>query len=119
INGDGAKWITSCREYFRHNAIFVIDRFHVAREVQYIFRGHPRYREIRKKFAKYDAEGFLTELNSAVGTIGHELKEKRLEELINQLSQYPEALRDYRERLREKGINTEGFRPMGSAEGTM
>ncbi|MGM8365691.1 ISLre2 family transposase [Virgibacillus sp. W0181] len=119
INGDGAKWITSCREYFRHNAIFVIDRFHVAREVQYIFRGHPRYREIRKKFAKYDAEGFLTELNSAVGTIGHELKEGRLEDLINQLSQYPEALRDYRERLREKGIDTEGFRPMGSAEGTM
>lgn len=119
INGDGAKWITSCREYFRHNAIFVIDRFHVAREVQYIFRGHPRYREIRKKFAKYEAEAFLTELNSAVGTIGHELKEERLEELINQLSQYPEALRDYRERLKEKGIDTEGFRPMGSAEGTM
>lgn len=119
INGDGAKWITSCREYFRHNAIFVIDRFHVAREMRYIFRGHPRYREIRKKFAKYDAEGFLTELNSAVGTIGHELKEERLEDLINQLSQYPEALRDYRERLREKGIDTTGFRPMGSAEGTM
>src|SRR5699024_8437860 len=27
INGDGAKWITSCREYFRNNATFVIDRF--------------------------------------------------------------------------------------------
>jgi len=118
INGDGAKWITSCREYFR-NGIFVIDRFHIARDVQYIFRDHPRYRSIRKKFADYDAEGFMVELNTAVGTIGHERKEQRLEELISQLSQYPEALRDYRERLREKGIDTEGFRPMGSAEGTM
>src|SRR5699024_11459052 len=38
INGDGAKWITSCREYFRNNATFVIDRFHVARDVQRLFR---------------------------------------------------------------------------------
>lgn len=118
INGDGARWITSCREYFR-NGIFVIDRFHIARDIQSIFRDHPRYRELRKKFEAYDAEGFMVELNSAVGTIGHERKEERLGELISQLSQYPEALRDYRERLEEKGIATEGFRPMGSAEGTM
>lgn len=61
----------------------------------------------------------MLELNSAVGTIGDEKKEEHLEKLIAQLSQYPEALRDYRERLREKGIDIEGFRPMGSAEGTM
>ena len=99
--------------YIQKVALFVIDRFHVAREMRYIFKGHPRYCEIRKKFAKYDVEGFLTELNSTVGTMGHELKEERLEDLINQLSQYPEALRDYRESLREKGIDTTGFRPMG------
>ncbi|MBB5172822.1 ISLre2 family transposase [Texcoconibacillus texcoconensis] len=119
INGDGAKWITACREYFQHNATFVIDRFHIAREVQRIFRNHSRYRSIRKKLANYDVEGFMVELNSAVGTIDNEKKEERLEELINQLSQYPEALDDYREKLKEKGMNTEGFRPMGSAEGTM
>lgn len=119
INGDGAQWITACRDYFRHNATFVIDRFHVARDIQSIFREHPRYRAIRTKLAAYDAEGLLLELNSAIGTIGHEKKEERLDKLIAQLSQYPEALRDYRERLKEKGINTEGFRPMGSAEGTM
>jgi len=118
INGDGAKRITSCREYFR-NSTFVIDRFHVARDIQSIFREHPRRRSIRKKFEAYDAEGLIVELNTAVGTLGHERKEQRLEELIAQLSQYPESLRDYRERLREKGIETEGFRPMGSAEGTM
>src|SRR5699024_6992350 len=33
INGDGAPWITSCRDYFQKNATFVIDRFHVARDV--------------------------------------------------------------------------------------
>jgi hypothetical protein len=119
INGDGANWITGCRGYFQHNAIFVIDRFHVARDIQRIFRDHPRYREIRKKLASYDAEGLMVELNSAVGTIGHEKKEEQLERLISQLSQYPEALEDYRKKLKKKGIDTEGFRPMGSAEATM
>lgn len=119
INGDGASWITACRDYFRHNATFVIDRFHVARDIRSIFQDHPRCRDIQKKHAAYDAEGLLLALNSAVGTIGDEKKEAHLEMLINQLSQYPEALRDYRERLQEKGIETEGFRPMGSAEGTM
>ncbi|HSH24328.1 MAG TPA: UPF0236 family protein, partial [Massilibacterium sp.] len=119
INGDGAKWITACREYFQSNAIFVIDRFHIARDVQRIFRDHSRYRSVRKKLSDYDAEGFMVELNSAVGTLGHEKKEEQLEALIAQLSQYPEALEDYREKLKEKGIDTTGFRPMGSGEGTM
>src|SRR5690625_2451622 len=119
INGDGAKWITSCQEYFRKNATFVIDRFHVARDVQQIFRDHPRYRSIRKKLAAYDSEGFMVELNSAVGTLEHEKKEERLKELIAQLSQYPKALGDYRKKLEKMGIDTTTFRPMGSAEGTM
>ncbi|TES57522.1 ISLre2 family transposase [Halalkalibacterium halodurans] len=119
INGDGAPWITACRDYFQHNATFVIDRFHIARDVQRIFRDHPRYRSIRKKLAAYDTDGFMVEVNSAVGTIEQEKKEQRLEELIAQLSQYPEALGDYREKLKKKGIETEGFRPMGSAEGMM
>ena len=119
INGDGARWITACRDYFQHNATFVIDRFHVARDVQRIFRDHKRYRSIRKKLARYDWEGFMVELNSAVGTLENEKKEEWLETLITQLSQYPEALGDYRETLENIGIDTAGFRPMGSAEGTM
>src|SRR5699024_12273611 len=34
INGDGRNWITSCREYMRNKPTLVIDRCHVAREVQ-------------------------------------------------------------------------------------
>src|SRR5699024_5067883 len=74
---------------------------------------------IRKKLANYDWKGFMVELNSAVGTLENEKKEERLETLIAQLSQYPEALGDYREKLKKKDIDTTGFRPMGSAEGTM
>ncbi|WP_440897454.1 ISLre2 family transposase [Amphibacillus sp. Q70] len=119
INGDGANWITSCRDYFQKNATFVIDRFHVARDVRLIFRGHPRFRSIQKKLAAYDWEGFMVELNSAVGTLENEKKEEELEALIAQLSKYPKALGDYRKKLEKKGIDTTSFRPMGSAEGTM
>ncbi|MBP3040007.1 ISLre2 family transposase [Bacillaceae bacterium Marseille-Q3522] len=119
INGDGAGWITACREYFQNRAFYSLDRFHVAREIQRIFREHPRYRPIRIALAKYDSAKLLLELNSAVGTLEQESKEKRLEELIHQLEKYPEALGDYRNWLKEQGVETEGMRPMGSAEGTM
>src|SRR5690625_7456008 len=58
-------------------------------------------------------------MKNGIRTLDKEKKKERLEELIAQLSQYPEALGDYREKLKEKGIDTTGFRPMGSAEGTM
>lgn len=119
INGDGANWITSCREYFKGRVFFSLDRFHVAREVKSIFSKHPRYRSIRKALAAYKYKTFLTELNSAVGTLEDEEKDKRLVSFIRQLEKYPEALGDYRIWLKEQGIDTTGMRPMGSAEGTM
>lgn len=61
----------------------------------------------------------MLELNSAVGTLKNEKKEERLEKVIGQLSQYPKALVDYREKLKKKGIDATDFRSMGSGEGTM
>src|SRR5699024_11965768 len=106
-------------DYFQKNATFVIDRFHVARDVQRIFRDHKRYRMIRKKMAEYDWKGFMVELNSAVGTFENEKKEERLKELLAQLSKYTEALGEYRDILNERDIKTDDFRTMGSEEGTM
>ncbi|WP_439144621.1 UPF0236 family transposase-like protein [Sphingobacterium siyangense] len=58
-------------------------------------------------------------MHSAVGTLGEEKKEKQLEGLIQRIESMPGCLSDYRKWLREKGIDTTGMRPMGSAEGTM
>ncbi|EPZ37613.1 transposase [Anoxybacillus ayderensis] len=96
-----------------------IDRFHVAREIRDCLKDHPRYRTIQKKLALFDEHGLLTELHSAVGTLGEEKKEKQLEGLIQRIESMPGCLSDYRKWLREKGIDTTGMRPMGSAEGTM
>ncbi len=119
INGDGAPWITACREYFGDRGYFQLDRFHVAREIRQLFRGHARYRVIRKKFASWDEEGVLRELTSAIGTLEHEEKEKQLEALVRRIEEMPGCLRDYRVWLKEKGIDTTNMRAMGSAEGTM
>ena len=118
INGDGARWITACREHFK-NTFFVLDRFHVARDLRVIFSEHPRWRTVRLKLAKYDVEGLLTEMNSAVGTLKDERKESLLEDLIEQYSQYPEALGDYRNWLHSNDIDISNLRPMGASEATM
>src|SRR5690625_6961389 len=81
INGDGAHWITACRDYFQHRAFYTINRYHVARYIRDIFQGHPRYRAIRKALASYDSETLIVELNSAVGTLEEERKEENLEEI--------------------------------------
>lgn len=118
INGDGARWITACREHFKDRAFFCIDRFHVARDIRSLCHNHPRYRKMIKALASYDGQRLLTELNSAVGTLETEEKEEGLERLIEQLEQYSEALGDYRKWLEDQE-DTEGMRPMGSAEATM
>ena len=118
INGDGVSCITACRNHFK-NMFFTLDRFHVARDIRSIFKGHRRYRSIRTKLAKYDVKGFMTELNSAGGTLDDERKEEALADLIQQLSKYPEASGDYRKWLNTQGIDTRNMRTMGAAEGTM
>lgn len=91
----------------------------MARDIRSLLRKHPRYRYIQKALASYDGQKLLVELNSAMGTLEKEDQEERLAQLIRQLEKYPEALGDYRKWLKEKGIEIDGMRPMGSAEGTM
>lgn len=119
INGDGAPWITACRDYFRANGCFVLDRYHVARELRALFRQHPRYYAIRKALKQYDAQRLLSELGSAVGTMASEEQEAALDQLICFLEAHREALIDYRQWLQEQGIDTSGMYPMGSAESVM
>lgn len=107
-----------CQDHFRENCFYVLDRFHVAQEIRAICKDHPRYREMQKALSQYEPEKQLVELTSAVGTLGPEANEK-LEELIDFLTKHKDALQDYCQWLKDQGIDTEGMRPMGSAESTM
>lgn len=119
INGDGASWITACREYFGTRAFFQLDRFHVAREIRFCLKDHPRYRAIRRKLASFEEAGWLVELESAGGTLGDEEKEAMLQRLILRVRSMEGCLSDYRIGLKAQGIETTDMRPMGSTEGTM
>ncbi len=55
INGDGARWITSCTDHFQNRAFFSFDRFHVARDIRRLFRNHPRYRRMQKALSAMTA----------------------------------------------------------------
>ena len=68
---------------------------------------------MRKALANYDGTTLITELNSAVGTLEDEKKEERLEALIHQLEQYPEALGDYREWLQAQEIESNRYATNG------
>ncbi|WP_201027881.1 UPF0236 family transposase-like protein, partial [Geobacillus stearothermophilus] len=54
-------------------------------ELRQCLSGHPRWREVRKKLAKQDEEGLLVELNSAVGTLEDEAKEKQMAAMIRRI----------------------------------
>ncbi|MED0745601.1 UPF0236 family protein, partial [Aeribacillus composti] len=66
--------------------------------------------------AKQDEEGLLVELNRALGTLGDEAKEQQLAALIHRIESMPGCIRDYREWLKEQGVDTTGMYPMGRAE---
>src|SRR5690606_10494453 len=119
IGGDGAPWISACREHFRANRPFVLDRFHFARELRGLFREHPRYRALRVAATEYDAEHHLVDVTSAVGTMATDQQEEALEQLLQFLEGHQEALTDYRGWLQAQGVDTRGLYPMGSAEATM
>jgi Uncharacterised protein family (UPF0236) len=56
------------------------------------------------------------ELNRALGTLGDEAKEQQLAALIHRIESMPGCIRDYREWLKEQGVDTTGMYPMGRAE---
>ncbi|SLL37274.1 Uncharacterised protein family (UPF0236) [Mycobacteroides abscessus subsp. abscessus] len=119
INGDGAGWITACREYFRERAFFTMDRFHVARSMKQLMKSHPRYRYMKRALKNYQVETLLLELNSAVGTMDTPEEEEKLEHFLGFLTHHQETIKDYRSWLQEKGVDTTAYRPMGSAEAMM
>ncbi|MBE3594203.1 MAG: UPF0236 family protein [Candidatus Carbobacillus altaicus] len=57
IHGNRVSWITALEEYFRGNSLFVLDRYHVARDLRALLKEHARYRRhIRIARKNYDAD---------------------------------------------------------------
>ncbi|WP_126425403.1 ISLre2 family transposase [Brevibacillus marinus] len=119
VNGDGAKWIGECESYF-HRCMYTLDRFHVARELRR-FLGHlPKaWQTVRQALAAFDPAALLAAAESVPEEKIREENRNEWRKYVAYLRQHQRHLIDYREVLREAGIDTTGMRPMGSAEAQM
>lgn len=114
INGDQASWIQDAKDYFGKNAYVIVDRYHIAKEIKTIFRGHPRKNAIQRAFLDYNVDQLIVELNTAMGTLSTLELEEAAEKLLTQIENNPDAFKDYR-----KWLEAKGMRRMGNAESTM
>lgn len=115
INGDGAPWIREGIHYFPC-AIYTYNRYHLKKWIKEALN-HRSKQEQKRAYEAVDA-GDPSALAAAIAEAeGAETDAKKRDE-IKALREFilnnREALRDYRERLREKGIDTTGMRPMGA-----
>ena len=119
VGGDGAPWIGECTSYF-HRCIYMLDRFHVARDLKR-FIGHlPEvWQRVRKMLAAGDGHGLAKLVREIdLETIANEQREE-WRKYVGFIDQHAEHLTDYRQILQAHGIDTSGMRPMGSAEAQM
>ena len=99
-------------------AVYQVDAFHLKRDLVRIFgRKHPVLRQLEEARER-DVTGatFLERLTEAVAQLKDPKKRREGEALLKNLADMPEAVVDYRVRLRAMGLDTEGLRGMGAAE---
>jgi len=117
INGDRAEWVRRGVKYFP-KAIYQVDTFHLMRELREIFgHGSPVVQELAEA-REEDVTGaaFMAKLAEACAKLTDPKKRQRCRALLEDLKDMPEAVVDYRLRLRAQGIPTEGLRGVGAAE---
>ncbi|WP_374713189.1 ISLre2 family transposase [Symbiobacterium terraclitae] len=119
INGDRAAWIREGVTWFP-KALYQIDRFHLKRELRHVLRQQPqRLKEAEEAIVANDAKRLLTVLDKAHEAEGDSGRRQALRNLLADLKTIPESIRDYRVRLQERGVNVEGLRGLGAAEGAV
>ncbi|MDN5323825.1 MAG: hypothetical protein PWQ67_2279 [Clostridia bacterium] len=119
ISGDGAKWIKEGCSYFP-KAIYVYDRFHLKKWLREALNHQPKHlKKALEASDNYNVGSLLGEVALAEKATENKEDKKKIQKLRHFLLENQDALRDYREILREQGFDTTGMRPMGAAESNM
>ncbi len=122
INGDRASWIRQGVDYFADAAEVLLqwDRFHIARELRQILRNQPeRCKKALRAFRQSNSVNLLAELAVAESKERDPKVKDAIKSLREAILAHPEAVRDYRARLKEKGYHFKGLRGVGAAESNM
>jgi len=121
INGDRAPWIRKGVDYFE-SAIYTYDRYHLKKWIKEALSKRTK-QERRKAYLAADANdptALVIAIAEAEKAETDKEKQKDIADLRLFILENMDALRDYREILKnKKGINTKGLRPMGAAESNM
>ena len=120
INGDGAPWIRQGVDYFE-NAIYTYDRYHLKKWIKGALSNRSK-QERKKAYLAANANdpvSLLVAIAEAEKKEVDEEKRKEITDLRSFIYENQEAFRDYRDILKEKGVDTSGMRPMGAAESNM
>jgi len=121
INGDAAPWIRKGIDYFE-SAIYTYDRYHLKKWIKKALNKRSK-QERRKAYSAADANdptALVVAIAEAEKAEIDEEKKKDIADLRHFILENMDAFRDYRDILKsDKGINTEGMRPMGAAESNM
>ena len=120
INGDGAPWIRAGVNYFE-NAIYTFDRYHLKKWIKESLNKRTK-QERRKAYLaadNNDPTALLVAVAEAEKAETDEEKKKEIADLRIFIYKNMNAFRDYRDILKEKGIDTSEMRPMGAAESNM
>lgn len=116
INGDRASWIRKGVNYFPR-AIYQVDRFHLLRDLKRLLVNQPDRLAIAKQAVQNGDEGaLLATLAEAASRERDRKLQDRIRAFLNDVISIPEALRDYRVRLEEMGLSTDGYHGLGAAE---
>lgn len=118
INGDRAPWIRRGVEYFP-NAMYQVDRFHLIRDLKRLFgSGSKTYRQLIDTLESDELTGatFLAQLAEATSKLTDPKRREEAQNLVDDLATMPEAVVDYRMRLKALGVSVERLRGMGAAE---
>src|SRR5699024_4287971 len=120
INGDGAPWIREGVAYFPQ-AIYNYDHYHLKKWIKSALSNRSKQERRRVYLAAddYDPAGLSAAVAEAEKAEIDDGKKEAIAELRMFILDNQKALRDYRERLQEKGFETDWMRPMGSAESNM
>ena len=120
INGDAAPWIRKGVDFFEH-AIYTYDRYHLKKWIKRALSNRSK-QERRKAYLRADNNdpvALLVAIAEAEKAEDDEEKKKEIADLRLFIYENQDAFRDYREILKEKGIDTTEMRPMGAAESNM
>lgn len=117
INGDAAQWIRAGTGHFKL-VLYQYDRFHLLRDLRRVLRRQPgRFEAAKGALDRDDVAQLLIEVvqaEKAAATPEEQAETGQMRELLVGMG---EALRDYRVRLKEKGVVVDPtWRGLGAAE---